>query len=217
MVLAKTGISSVAASAITGDIAVSPAFQEKITGFALSADSSNTFATDGQVQLLGTSKAYAADDTAPTPATLTTAVSAMEAAYTDAAGSSRGTPTNTELGAGTLTGLTLAPGLYKWSSNVNIPTNLTLSGGANDVWIFQISGNLTLASAKQIVLSGGALAKNIFWQVAGSATLGTTSVFPGVLLCQTLIAVETGATVNGRLLAQTAVTLDTATVTAPAP
>jgi len=88
--------------------------------------------------------------------------------------------------------------------------NVTLKGGPNDVWIFQISGNLTLASGVNITLSGGAQAKNIFWQVAGGAgvNLGTTSHFEGNILAKTAIHLLTGASMNGRALAQTAVTLD---------
>src|SRR3989339_797482 len=111
--------------------------------------------------------------------------------------------------------MTLAPGLYKWSTDVIIPTDVTLSGSANDVWIFQIGQNLTISSAMKIVLSGGAQASNIFWQVAGQTTLGTNSVFNGNILDQTAIVLDTGATLNGRALAQTAVTLDANTVSVP--
>ena len=113
-------------------------------------DSSNTFSTSAKL----TGKAYAADYAVPTPATMTTAVSDMQTAYTDAAG--RTNPTATELGAGNIGGMTLAPGLYKWSTGVTIPTNVTLSGNASDVWIFQIAQTLTVSSAAQVILSGGA-------------------------------------------------------------
>jgi hypothetical protein len=137
----------------------------------------------------------------------------MQNAYTDAAG--RTSPTATELGAGSIGGMTLAPGLYKWSTGVTIPTDVTLSGGANDVWIFQVAQNLTTSSATHVILSGGAQASNIFWQVAGQATLGTTSVFNGNILSQTAVVLKTGATLNGRALAQSAVTLDSNSVTLP--
>ena len=139
----------------------------------------------------------------------------MEAAYTDAAG--RVLPDATELGAGNIDGMTLAPGLYKWGTVVLIPTGVTLSGGANDVWIFQIAQGLTVGNGALVTLSGGAQAKNIFWQVAEQVTLGTTSDFKGVILGQTLIAMNTGAALNGRALAQTAVTLQANAVTKPAP
>jgi hypothetical protein len=137
----------------------------------------------------------------------------MELAYTDAAG--RSNPDFTELGAGNIDGLELAPGLYKWGTGVVIPIGVTLAGGTNDVWIFQIAQDLTVANAAIVTLSGGAQAKNIFWQVAGQATLGTTSDFKGSILSQTLISLNTGAVMNGRALAQTEVTLDANAVTKP--
>ena len=208
VILAKSGISTTGTTSIVGDIGVSPAAASYITGFGLIADSSNTFSTSSLV----TGKIYAADYTAPTPTTMTTAISDMETAYTDAAGR---TETNivTELGAGDISGKTIAPGLYKWGTGVLINNGVTLSGGANDIWIFQIAQDLTVGNGAIITLSGGAQPKNIFWQVAGQTTLGTTSNFKGIILCQTLIEMQTGATLNGRALAQTAVTLDANAVT----
>ena len=116
----------------------------------------------------------------------------------------------------TIGGLTLAPGLYKWASTVTIPTDVTISGAPNDVWIFQISGDLTMSADKSITLDGGARPKNIFWQVAGSVDVGTDSHFEGVILSQTAINLGTGTSINGRLLAQTAVSIAGTTVTAPA-
>ena len=92
----------------------------------------------------------------------------------------------------------------------------TISGGADDVWIFQISNDLDLSTAKKVLLSGGAQAKNIFWQVAGQATLGANSHFEGIILSKTAITLQTGATMNGRALAQTQVALQQATITQPA-
>jgi Ice-binding-like len=134
-------------------------------------------------------------------------------AYTDAAGSSN--PDFLNLGAGNIGGKTLTPGLYKWTSAVVIPTDVTISGGPNDIWIFQVSGTLIMSSAVNITLSGGAQAKNIFWQASGAVTFGTTSHFEGNKLGQTGINLQTGASINGRLLAQTAVTLQMNTVTQP--
>ncbi len=202
VVLAKSGISTTGTTSIAGDIGVSPASATYITGFGLTMDSSNVFSTSSLV----TGKVYAADYAVPSPTTMTTAISDMQTAYVDAAG--RTLPTATELGAGNIGGMTLAPGLYKWSTGLIIPANVTLSGGANDVWIFQIAQNLTVSSGVQVILSGGAQPSNIFWQVAGQTTLGTTSVFNGNILDQTAIILNTGATLNGRALAQTAVTLD---------
>jgi hypothetical protein len=207
VILAKSGISTTGVTSITGDMGVSPIDSTAITGFGLIMDSYNEFATSSIV----TGKIYAADYASPTPTKMTTAVSDMEIAYTDAAG--RTNPTATELGAGNIDGMTLAPGLYKWGTGVTIPIGVTLSGGANDVWIFQIAQDLTVGNAAIVTLSGGAQARNVFWQVAGETTLGTTSQFKGNILCQTAIVLNTGATLNGRALAQTAVTLDANSVT----
>lgn len=147
------------------------------------------------------------------PIRLTTAILDMKTAYTDAAG--RSNPDVTELGAGNIGGLTLAPGLYKWGTSVNLKTDVTLSGSSNDVWILQIAGNLIESNGVIVHLKGGAQAKNIFWQVAGLTMLGTTSHFEGVILCKTLIAVQTHASINGRLFSQTAVTLQMNKVTKP--
>jgi len=158
---------------------------------------------------------YAANYAAPTPATLTTAVSDMQTAYTDAAG--RTNPTATGLGAGDISGMTLAPGLYKWGTGLAINTGVTLNcqDNANAVFIFQIAQNLNVGNGAIVALSGGCQASNVFWQVAGQATLGTTSNFKGVILCQTAIVLNTSATLTGRALAQTAVTLNANTVTTP--
>ncbi|HXC17205.1 MAG TPA: ice-binding family protein [Holophagaceae bacterium] len=209
-ILSKSGISTVPTSAITGNIAVSPAAATYITGFSLIADSTNVFSTSTQV----TGKVYAADYASPTPANLTTAVGDMQTAFTDAAGRA---PDVTELGAGNIGGLTLAPGVYKWSSGLLIPTSVTLAGSATDVWIFEIAQDLTMSGATSIVLTGGALPKNIFWQVSGKVDIGTTAHFEGVVLTQTAVTLQTGASVNGRLLAQTAVSIDASTIVQPAP
>jgi hypothetical protein len=209
VILSKTGISNVTGSSITGNVGVSPAAASYITGFSLVPDATNVFATSSSV--IGGGKVYAADYTAPTPSNLTTAIGNMETAYTDAAG--RNPPDFIELGTGNIGGLTLAPGLYKWGTSLTIPTDVTISGSATDVWIFQIAGNLTMASAKSVILSGGAQAKNIFWQVAGSVTIGTTSHFEGIILGKTAVAFQTSATINGRIFSQTATTLDNNTVT----
>jgi hypothetical protein len=112
--------------------------------------------------------------------------------------------------------MTLVPGLYKWGTGVLVSAaGVTLSGGPNAVWIFQIGQDLTVANSAMVTLSGGAQAKNVFWQVSGKAILGTAVNFKGVLLSQTLISLNTGAVVTGRLLAQSAVTLDAARISGP--
>ena len=167
------------------------------------------FATSPQV----TGKVYAADYTAPTPSALTTAVADMQLAFTDAAGR---VPGVTELGAGNIGGMNLAPGVYKWGTGLLIPADITLTGSATDVWIFQIAQNLTMSSGVKVRLAGGAQPKNIFWQVAGLVDLGTTALCEGVVLTQTSVTLRTGASINGRLLSQTAVNLDGSTVVEPA-
>lgn len=207
VVLAKTAINNSPTSSITGDLGLSPAATSYITGFSLT--NATGYATSAQV----TGKLYAADMVSPTSINLTTAVNDMITAYNDAAG--RPTPDFLALGAGNIGGKTLTEGLYKWTTNVTAPTNLIISGSSTDIWIFQIAGNLSVSSGVKITLSGGAQAKNIFWQVAGTTTINTTAQFKGVILCQTGVTLKTGATLSGRALAQTAVILDKNTVTQP--
>jgi hypothetical protein len=209
-ILAETGISTVPASAITGNLGISPYAAASITQFSLVADSTNVFSTSVQV----TGKIYASDYAVPTPSNLTSAVGDMELAFTDAAGRA---PDVTELGAGSIGGMTLGAGVYQWGSSLLIPTDITLNGNATAVWIFQIAQNLTLSSATRVNLTGGALAKNVFWQVAGSVEVGTTAHLEGIVLCKTMINLRTGATMSGRLFAQSAVTLDASTIVQPAP
>jgi hypothetical protein len=207
VILSKAGITNIPTSAITGDVGTSPITGASIAGLDCA-------------EVTGT--IYTVDAAGPAcrvegPDLLTTAVSDMEIAYTDAAGRISPAPI-TELGAGNITTLDLAPGLYKWGTGLAIDAaGVTLTGGANDVWIFQVALDLTVANGAIVTLSGGAQAKNIFWQVAGQATLGTTSAFKGTILSKTLISLNTGAVMNGRALAQTEVTLDASTVTQPAP
>src|ERR1017187_2612816 len=204
VILTKTGITDVHPSAVKGDVGTSP-----ITGAALLLSCTEV-----------TGKVYTVDAAGPLPCkvtdftSLTAGIGDMEFASTAAAG--RTSPDFTELGAGEIGGLPLAPGLYKWGTAVTISKNVTLSGGPNDVWILQVAGKLTEANAVHVILAGGALAKNIFWQAAGAVTLGTTAHFEGIILAKTVIAVNTGASVNGRLFSQTAVTLQRNGIPQPA-
>jgi len=167
--------------------------------------------------VVGGGKVYAADYSfGTTHADLIAATGDMGTAYTDAAGRAA-TPDHTDLYTGALGGKTLTPGLYKWNSAVGAVSDFTISGGPNDVWIFQISGGLSLAAGVNITLAGGALPKNIFWQVASAVTLGTTSHFEGIILCKTDVTMNNSASLSGRILAQTAVTLNANAVTQPAP
>ena len=202
VLLAKTGISTTGTTHIVGNLGVSPAARTYLTGFSDILDPSGVFSTSSKV----TGKLYAANMKPPTPANLTTAIGDMQTAFTDAAG--RKLPQFNELGAGNINGLTLRPALYKWGTGVSIPHVVTLFGGADAVWIFQIAGTLTVGNGAMVTLSGGAQPQNIFWQVSGKATLGTTSQFKGIILGKTAIVLKTGAVLYGRALAQTAVTLD---------
>ena len=167
-----------------------------------------------------TGRIFVVDAAGPLPCatndatTLTAAVLDMETAYLDAEG--RVSPDFIELGAGEIGGLTLKPGLYKWGTPLLISTDVTLEGGPNDVWIFQVAGTLNQANGTRVTLAGGALPKNIFWQVADAVTLGTTAHFEGVVLGKTMVAANTGASANSRFFAQTAVTLQMNAITQPA-
>jgi len=221
VIFANTGISNASACGgpcITGDMGVGPGVTSTaITGFGLILPVGSQFSTSAQVA----GNIYAFDYAAPTPTKVTTASNDMALAYTDAAGRPAGVGPNLNIGAGTVTTQTLAPGVYTWGSDVTLGAGqtLTLSGSATDVWIFQISGTLTTAATSSILLSGGAVPKNIFWQVAGaSVTIGAAPArFEGVVLAQVAINLGNGAIANSRLLAQAAVNLDATTVAQPAP
>ncbi len=203
VILAGSLVSNVPTSAITGNIGLSPAARSFITGFGLT-------------EVTGT--IYAADDVSPsgTSAMLTAAKGDLTTAYNDAAGR---TSIDMVLLAGNLGGLTLTPGLYKSSGSLEISSgDLTFDakGNANAVFIIQIASTLNTTSGRQVILSGGAKASNIFWQVGTSATLGTTSVFKGTIMADQSISLNTGATIEGRLLARIAgITLAGNTIVIP--
>lgn len=200
-ILASAAITAAGTTTVTGDIGVSPIAAAAITGFSLVHDSSEGFATSSYVS----GKVYAADYASTTPATLSTAVGDMGAAYTTGMGLVP--PVETELYGGDLSGQTLRHGIYKWSNTVLINGTLTLSGSPTDFWVFQISGGITQAAGTSITLSGGARAENVFWLSALTIALGADSHFTGIALGQTNIAVGADCVVNGRLLAQTDVSL----------
>jgi hypothetical protein len=210
VILAASAITATAGTYVTGDLGISPAAASDMTGFGLVLDSSGQFSTSSIVS----GSVYASDYTTPTPANLDTAVSNMMVAYNDSA--NRITPDEINKGAGDLAGLIIAPGLYNWTTGVDVTTgSVTFSGTASDVWILQINGGLTLANGVAVALTGGADPAHIFWQVSGQVTLGTTSVMKGIILCKTAIVMNNGATLEGRALAQTAVTMDANAVAPP--
>jgi hypothetical protein len=193
-VLAGSTVTNTLATTVTGDLGVSPG--TAVTGFPPGT-------VNGTIHAGDPAAAQAQID-------LTTA-------FNDAAGRTVGTVPV----AGNLGGQTLTPGLYKSTSSLEISSgDLTLDaqGDANAVFIFQMASTLTTTAGRQVILSGGAKAANVFWQVGSSATLGTTSVFKGNILADQAITLDTGATLDGRALARiAAVALDTNTITTPAP
>ncbi|OIR05618.1 putative glycoside hydrolase [mine drainage metagenome] len=229
-ILAQTMITDAGASSITGNIGVSPAAgstmtvacASMLTGKVYQVD--DTFA-DAACSLSGTASGGA------NKTIVDTAVANALTAYNDAAGRTVPAPT-VELGAGNISGMTLTPGIYKWSTSVliyaNNPNNIgggdttgvTLdctAGGSTSVFIFQIAAAQTLTLGQSgtaptggpanINLKGGCLASNIFWQVGGDVTILPNSVFNGNILTATQVVMQSGAVVHGRALAQTAVTL----------
>ncbi|MDO8992932.1 MAG: ice-binding family protein [Daejeonella sp.] len=210
-ILSKAGISTTGVTAITGDIGVSPMAATGMTGFGLIMHSSGQYSTTPIVS----GRAYASDYAAPTPSKMSTAVSDMETAFTTANGLTTPAPI-VGLYAGDISGRILPPGLYKWSTGVLVTSaGVTLTGGPNDTWVFQIAQNLTINNNAKITLLGGAQAKNIFWVVSGQATIGSNANVSGNILSKTLVSMNTGSTITGRLLAQTAVTLNASTVIKP--
>jgi len=211
VLFANTGMSSAVNSAITGNVGVGPGVTSTAitTGFTLTPV--GTYATAPQV----TGKVYAYDYTAPTPSFVVSSSNDMLTAYNDAR--DRLNPDFTNVGGGNLSGISLEPGLYKWTTSVNLTagTSVTLNGGPNDVWILQIAGTVTTGAGSRVVLTGGALPKNIFWQLDTALTMGASSTFNGVVLTGAAVTVGANSTVNGRLLAQTAITMDSDTINAP--
>jgi Protein of unknown function (DUF3494). len=218
-ILAESAITNTGATAITGNVGISPSAASFISGFALIAPPT-TFTTSAFV----TGQVFAADYDPPTPSNIGISVGDMLTAYTDALSRAADATNIINVSAGEIGGLSFDPGVYVYSgasSNVTISTDVTLNGTASDIWIFQIPGTLDIASGAsvpagiKVILTGGAQASNVFWAVSGATTLGTYSTFNGNILGATSIALQTGAVLNGRALAQTQVTLDANSVTVP--
>jgi hypothetical protein len=225
-ILAKTGISStVPASFIVGDIAVSPIDGGAMTGFSVTLDSSGEFSESEQVF----GKLYAANYAAPTPDMLSNAVSAMEAAYTDAAGRDNLDALRINYGAGFLGGdfggerFPLTPGVYTFDTDVNIVGDIYFKGSddgsegseTDAVFIIQVAGNLLEDANIKFVTVNGAKPENIFWQVAGKVNLMADAQLMGNLLVKTDVTFATGSYLVGRVLSQTACNLQKATVVQP--
>ena len=218
VVLGETGITDVPASVITGNIGNSSGSGAQIgvtcpeiTGSIYTVDALTDFAGGPGGSADNTCVMAGTDGLGANKTLVDNAVADMGTAYTNASdpATPAGVGANLNIGtpAGTVGTMTLAPGVYTWNGPVTITNDITLSGGANDVWVFQISGTLDLAAGKSIILSGGAQAKNVFWRVADTVNLLAGSHMEGIILAQTNIAFRSGATLEGRALAQTAVTL----------
>ena len=209
VILSTAGITNTGShgTAITGNIGASPITAAAMNTVFCSEITGTIYGVDAAYVGSGATGCFAG--AAPDKILVDNAVADMLTAYNDAAGRA---PDYTELAAGNIGGRNLGPATYKWGTGVSILSNLTLTGGANDVWIFQIAQGLTVSPGVQIILAGGALPQNIFWQTFAAADFDTTTQFKGVVLSQTAIVLKTGASINGRLLAQTAVTLDANTV-----
>jgi hypothetical protein len=228
VILSKAGVSTAPPSVITGDMGVSPIAISAVTGFELTLDSTNNFATDSSNQVNG--KIYAADLAPPTPSKMTTAILNMATAYVDAAGRAcvATKPECVNYGTGILGSINvgdvnapLTAGVYKWNTGVIISDDIYIDGesaaGPSDaVFIFEAAGTLQVGQGQSPVtinLLNGAQASNIFWQIAGAVTVSERSHFEGTLMSATAVAFLKGSSINGRILAGTAVTLDKATVT----
>jgi hypothetical protein len=225
VILAKSGISNVPGSDIIGDIGVSPIAGTAMTGFDFTMDDSGEFATSSEME---GSKAFAADYADPVPTHLATAVSSMEAAYTDAAGRPNPDAARINYGGGVLGGdfggesTPLTPGVYTFDTGVTIVGDLYFEGtgfrrgeGNSDVWIIQVAGNLLEDTNTNVVLTLGAAALNINWQVAGNVNVMAGAHMEGVLLAKTDVTFETGSSISGRVLSQTACNLQMASIIEP--
>jgi hypothetical protein len=215
VILAKTGISTVPDSHITGDIAVSPIAAAAMTGFSLAMDVGLEFSKDGDDQIIG--QAYASDYGGGTPAALTTAVNAMQTAYTDAAGRPNSDGARINLNGGTLNEHVLTPGVYTFSTAVGITGDIHFQGSPTDIFIIQIATTLIVDAGYRVILDNSWLgtpsAKNIFWQVGSAVTVKAGAHMEGIILGKTAVNFMTGSSLNGRILAQTACNLQKATIT----
>jgi hypothetical protein len=211
VILAKTGISTVPASSITGNIGVSPIAATAITGFKLKMDSGREFST-AEEQITG--KAYAADYAAPIPTELNDAVSDMETAYANAAERPNEDGERINTRNGDLSGMSLTPGVYTFGVDISFSEDISFDGGPTDVFIIQTTGNLLQKQGTQVILEeGGVQAKNIFWQVGGEVVVSEGSVLKGILLVKTKALFMAGSSLDGRVFAQTACNLQKASIT----
>jgi hypothetical protein len=205
--LAEAAITNLPASSVTGDVGLNPASGadigltcEEVTGVIYTRD-----AAGPPCRVTDRNR-------------LTEAVADGVTAFFDAKDR---VPDYIDLGGGNIGGLNLGPGTYQWNAGVVIPRNLTLTGGPNDVWIFQIwqlgiDLSLSVGPGVEIVLAGGALPQHVYWEI-NNAELGTNSRFKGVMLADNAIVMGTGASIVGRVLAGSVASLDHNTLVQPGP
>jgi hypothetical protein len=207
VILSKTGISTVPTSDITGNIGVSPIAATAITGFSLIMHSGGQYSSSSQI----TGQAIAADYGGDAATALTTAVGDMELAYNDA--ESRASTTDIVPTEGAISG-SFSTGVYTFEVDISFNEDITFSGTATDVFIMQTTGSLSQAADTKVLLSDGALAKNVFWQVAGQVTVGEGSHMEGIILVKTDALFMTGSSLSGHVLAQTACNIQMTTIVA---
>jgi hypothetical protein len=169
-----------------------------------------TYAGTLQMFAMVTGRIYAADYQGDTQAYMTTAIADVLIGYQDGLGRA---PDYKELHTGILGGKTLTCGVYQWSNDVLIQTDLTLHGSPTDVLIFQIAGTLVMAADIEIILTGGLLPENIVWVVANTVALGAGAHLQGIILSMTNVSMNTGSRLTGMIYAQTSVSLDAVIIT----
>ena len=192
-VLGSTAVSCIGVSNIAGDVGVAPA--GSVSGFPAPC----TISSPG----------------GPTPHVNDAVAKTAQADVTPAYNALAAMPCGTSLTGQNLGGKTLAPGVYCFTSSAQLTGILTLAGPANGVWVFQVSSALTTGTSAQVVMSGGGQAKNVFWQIGSSATIGQTTAFQGNIIAAVSVTLVQGASLNGRALSKAGVTMDTNLITLP--
>ncbi|HUG97815.1 MAG TPA: ice-binding family protein [Gammaproteobacteria bacterium] len=217
-ILTQNGVTTTGATAITGHVG-STAAASSTTGFSETLSADGTFATSAQV--IGGGRMYAIDYQPPTPAEMTQAITDAGAAFNDADNVKQVGVGNLDRGtAGNITGEEFAPGVYEWSAGgitVDAAGVITLTGTATDVWVFKIPGGITMGSGSTVTLANGALPQNVFWRTGDVVALEPTANLKGIVLAGSSVTLGDGASVDGRLIATTNVTLIANAVTRPAP
>lgn len=192
-VLGSTAISCIGVSSVAGNVGVAPA--GSVSGFPAPC----VIAAPGD----------------PVPHVNDAVAMVAQADVTPAYNALAAMPCGTQLTGVDLGGLTLAPGVYCFTSSAQLTGNVTLAGPANGLWVFQVASALTTGTSSQVILSGGAQAKNVYWQIGTSATIGQTTIFRGNIVAAVSITMVQGSTLVGRALSKAGITLDGSTITLP--